>query len=57
MIRVTLSKLKAWFSPGIPNTAAKPLVKGKSGPAHAQLAGTAKKSKRRAQRQARARNR
>jgi len=59
MIRETLTKLKAWFLPGVPSTAAKPVAKGKkqSSPAQAPIAEAAKRTKRRAQRQARARNR
>lgn len=57
MIRYTLSKLKAWFSPAVPSTAAKPVAKGKSSPARTQPTRAAKTIKRRAQRQARARNR
>jgi len=59
MIRDTLSKFKGWFSSGVASNAAEPVGKGKgqSGPAHAQPAEFAKRTKRRAQRQARARNR
>jgi hypothetical protein len=59
MIRDTLSKLKAWFSSDVTIDAAKPVGKDKSqaGPAYVRPAESAKKAKRRAQRQARARNR
>lgn len=59
MIRATLSKLKAWLSPDVVSSGAKPVgkAKGHSSAASAQLAESAKKTKRRAQRQARARNR
>ena len=59
MIRVTLSKLKAWFSPGVSSNSANSINKSKmqSNPAPVQIAGSAKKTKRKAQRQARARNR
>ena len=55
MIRATLLKLKAWLSPEVASSGAK--AKGHSSVASAQLAESAKKTKRRAQRQARARNR
>jgi len=59
MIRATLSKLKAWLSPDVASGGGKPVgkTKGQSSAANAQLAEAAKKTKRRAQRQARARNR
>jgi hypothetical protein len=55
MIRATFLKLKAWLSPEAASSGAK--AKGHSSVASAQLAESAKKTKRRAQRQARARNR
>lgn len=59
MIRDALSKLKAWLSPNVPSSTPKPVGKGKtqSTMPQARIAGAAKKMKRRAQRQARARNR
>ncbi|MDN4633900.1 hypothetical protein QCD71_20470, partial [Sphingomonas sp. PsM26] len=55
MIRDTLSKLKAWFSSEGTIDAAKPVGKDRkqTGPTHVRPAESAKKAKRRAQRQAR----